>query len=39
MNRIMKKHCIYVYQGVRDLIISYDTQNEDSLYFSFAKLP
>ena len=38
MNRIIKKHFIYVYQGVRDLIISYDTQNKD-MYLSFAKLP
>ena len=38
MNRIIKKHFIYVYQGVTDLIISYDTQNEDILYLSLAKL-
>ena len=38
MNRIMKKHFLYVYQVVRDLIISYDTQNEDILYLSFATI-
>ena len=31
MNRIIKKNFIYVYQGVRDLMISYDTQNEPIL--------
>ena len=39
MNRIIKKYLIYVYHGVRDIIISYDTQNEDILYLSFAKVP
>ena len=38
INRIIKKHFIYVYQGVRDLMISYDTQNEDILYLSFATI-